>query len=94
MSELPRRRGASALFGGSPLSVLIKLLIVSFVVGIVLNALDINPNDVILWVEQRLIDLSSLSLNTLEDAGGILLLGAVVVVPIWLILRVVRMLGR
>lgn len=95
MSELDRRRSAAdRVLGGSPLSVALRLLVMSFVVGLVLHVLNIDPTDIVVWVEARIRALSGLSFDALEEAFRILLLGAVIVVPIWLLMRVVRLIGR
>lgn len=95
MSELDRRKtGLERVLGGSPLGVLVRLLIMSFVVGLVLTVLDVNPNDIIIWIENRLRYLTSFGFETFEEVGAIMLLGAVVVVPIWLALRILRLIGR
>lgn len=95
MSELERRRPAvERVLGGSPLGVLVRLAITSLVVGVILRAAGVQVPDLVRWVEARIEDLSNLGLGTLEQVGQILVLGAVVVVPIWLILRVIRMMTR
>jgi len=95
MSELDRRRPAvERVLGGSPMGVLIRLVITSLVVGIILRASGVGIADLVRWIEARIEDLSNLGLGTLEQVGQVLLLGAVVVVPIWLLLRVIRMMSR
>jgi hypothetical protein len=95
MSEIDRRRTmAERVLGGSPSGVFVRLLITSFIVGIILRVLDVRPGDLVRWVEARIADISSMGLETVEQAVGILFLGAVVVVPIWLLVRVVRLLMR
>jgi hypothetical protein len=71
--------------GGSPLGVILRLVLISIAVGVVMKALDITPYNLL----QRLDDL----LKRLYDFGlqwalEPLLLGALVVVPVWLITRV------
>ncbi|MEM8552508.1 MAG: DUF6460 domain-containing protein [Pseudomonadota bacterium] len=95
MSEIEKRRGsAERVLGGSPLGVLIRLVILSFVVGLILRALDLNPADIIVWVEERIRALSNMGFETFQEVGAILVLGAVVVLPVWLLLRVFRLIGR
>ncbi len=95
MSEFERRGTVmERVLGGSPLGVLIRLVVMSFVVGLVLTVLDVNPNDIIVWIENRLRFLTSFGFETFEEIGAIMLLGAVVVVPIWLALRVLKLIGR
>lgn len=95
MSELEQRKSAmERVLGGTPLGVFIRLVVMSFVVGLILTVLDVHPNDIILWIENRLRFFTSFGFETFQEAGAILLLGAVVVVPIWVALRVLRLIGR
>lgn len=79
----------NTLFGGNPVAVLLRLIALSIVVGIVMSALDITPKDLI-WrlriLVQRVYDLGFGAFNTVFQY---FLLGAVVVVPIWLITRLI-----
>ncbi len=82
------------VLGGTPAGVFVRLLVMSFVVGLILNALDVDPRDILVWIEDRVRDFSTLGLGSLERAFSILVLGAVVVVPVWLIFRALRLIGR
>lgn len=95
MSQVERHDDATErVLGGSPVGVVVRLLILSFVVGVILSVLDINPNDVINWVDERFRAITSLGFDSVEEAGRILLAGAVIVVPVWLFVRVLRIIGR
>jgi Family of unknown function (DUF6460) len=83
--QLPPRGGAGTI---------IRLVLLSIVVGIVLSALNIRPRDLIYHV-QRFVDfIYSLGFGAIESAAQYFLLGAVVVVPIWLVSRLISGLGR
>ncbi|XWN32156.1 MAG: DUF6460 domain-containing protein [Devosia sp.] len=95
MNDIGRRgTGVERVLGGSPLGVVVRLVILSFVVGVILTVLDVNAGDVIRWFEDRLRYLSNLGLGTVEEVFSILLLGAVIVVPIWLLMRVFKLIGK
>ena len=95
MDEIGKRRSTVArLLGGSPGGVVLRLMITSLIVGIILRAGGVDFNDLVLWVEARIRDLSELSLGTVRQIGEILLLGALVVVPVWLVLRLIKVLTR
>lgn len=94
MSDTRVKGRLEYVLGGTPLGVVIRLLVMSFVVGLVLTVLDVNPNDIILWIEDRLRFLTSFGFETFEEAGAIILLGAVVVIPVWVVLRILRLIGR
>jgi hypothetical protein len=73
--------------GGSPMTVLLRLIVVSFVVGIVLETFGFDPvglfNDALRAVKH----IVEFGLTDVRQIGRILLTGATVVVPVWLILR-------
>lgn len=95
MSEIDRRPSAmEQILGGSPLGVLVRLLVMSFVVGVIMTVLDLNPQDLVTWLEARLAYFSNLSFDTFEHVLNILVLGAFVVVPVWLILRVLKIIAK
>lgn len=81
-------------FGGNPALVLSRLVILSLIVGVVLAALGFSPYDII----QNLRDLAQriydMGFAAIEKGFRYFLLGAVIVFPVWLVMRVIRMLGR
>jgi hypothetical protein len=80
-------------FGGSPLGVLVRLAALSFVVGIVLSALGVSPYDIV----NGLIDLARrvyyMGFSSVEWIVRYFLLGAVIVFPLWLLSRLLKV-GR
>lgn len=82
--------GVTRFLGGPPLRVLAQLIVLSLVVGIVLSALGVSPFDIIEGF-RRLIDrVWFAGFDTIVWAWRYFLLGAVIVVPVWLIMRIVR----
>ena len=79
--------------GGSPGRIAIQLIAMSFVVGIVLSVLGVSPYDIVAGIERLVRRVYNMGFDTVEWVFRYFLLGAVVVVPIWLIMRVLRM-GR
>jgi len=73
--------------GGSPLAVLARLVILSIVVGIVLAALGLQPFDVINGVKRLFNSLYEMGFDAVEKAFGYLLTGAIIVVPLWFVIR-------
>ena len=95
MNQIHRRQpNTERLLGGTPLGVAVRLLITCFIVGLILTVLNVTPADILAWLSERARALSNLGFSTFREVAPILLLGAVVVIPIWLIVRVVRLLGR
>lgn len=79
--------------GGSPLGVVLRLALISIVVGIVMSALGISPQNFVYRVRQLIQRIYDLGFDSIEWLLQYLMLGALVVVPIWLISRLFS-LGR
>lgn len=81
-------------FGGNPALVLTRLAILSLIVGVVLAALGFSPYDII----QNLHDLAQriydMGFAAIEKGFRYFLLGAVIVFPIWLLMRAFKLFGR
>ena len=77
--------------GGSPLGVLVRLILVSILVGVILSALGLDPFDIIKSVERLIRSIWNMGFDAIRWLWRYLLLGAAVVVPVWLILRLTRM---
>jgi hypothetical protein len=77
-------------FGGSPLAVIAKLALVSILVGVVLSALGLDPLNIVRSVERLITHVWNMGFDAVRWLWRYLLLGAVIVVPIWLIMRLVN----
>ncbi len=66
---------------------IIKLLIISFVVGIIMSALNFTPWDVWYGIRDFFVSIYNLGFDALGKIGKYFLLGAGIVVPVFLILR-------
>lgn len=77
-------------FGDSVAGTLIRLVLLSIVVGIIFSALGINPGNIIEKLQLLVQRLTTLGFDTVKWAVGYFLLGAVVVFPIWFIVRLMR----
>ena len=76
--------------GGSPLAVLAKLVLLSIVIGVVLSALGLDPWNIVTSVQRLIRDIWNMGFDAVRWLWQYFLLGAVLVIPIWLILRLVR----
>jgi len=81
------------LFGGNPIIVLLRLVAISVVVGVVMATLGIHPADLFYHIERLARRIYDLGFGTFEWAVRYFLIGAVVVVPIWLIARILGFAG-
>lgn len=75
-------------FGGSPAWVLVRLIVLSVVVGVILAALGLDPMNIFTSLERLVRNLFSFGFDAVERLWRYFLLGAVIVVPLWLIMRV------
>lgn len=80
--------------GGSVLGVTIRLVLLSIVVGVVLSALGITPDNFFYQINVLLRRIYDLGFGAIESVAQYLILGAMVVVPVWLIARLVKTMGR
>ena len=78
------------IFGGSPLAVLGRLVLVSILVGVVLSALGLDPFDIVRSIQRLIRSIWDMGFDAIRWLWRYLLLGAVVVIPIWLLMRLVN----
>ena len=77
----------SRFLGGSPGSVLAKLIFLSLLVGAFMAFLDITPLGLIEGLVNWISSVLDLSLETVKEVGLWIVYGAVIVVPLWLLSR-------
>lgn len=82
--------GVTRFFGGSPLRVVLQLVVLSLVVGVVLSALGVSPFDIVNGLQRLVMRVWNAGFDTLVWAWRYFLLGAVIVFPVWLIMRLLR----
>jgi hypothetical protein len=82
--------GASRFFGGSPLAVLAKLILISILVGVVLSAIGLDPLNIFYSLRQLVRGIWNMGFDAIRWMWGYFLLGAVIVIPIWLVMRLVN----
>jgi hypothetical protein len=73
---------------------LLKLFILSLIVGIVLSVFNIDPEKLLGSIGGTVESIFNVLVDALEWAVPFVLIGAVVVIPIWLILAALRMARR
>jgi Family of unknown function (DUF6460) len=77
-------------FGGSPLAVIGRLILVSILVGVVLAAVGLDPWNILRSVERLVRAIWDMGFEAVWWLWRYFLLGAVIVVPIWLLIRLIR----
>lgn len=78
----------SRFMGGSPVWVLLRLIALSVVIGVILSALGLDPLNILQSLERLVRSLFNFSFDAIERVWRYFLLGAVIVIPLWLIMRV------
>lgn len=78
------------IFGGSPAGVLVRLVLLSIVVGFILHAANIDPEDIFHSMEELIQRVWHMGLAPIRWLWRYFLIGAVIVIPIWLLVRLTR----
>ena len=79
--------GLSRFLGGSPLSVAFRLILLSILVGVVLAAIGFDPWNIVNSIRLLFQRIWDLGFDAINGLWRYFLLGAVIVIPVWLISR-------
>jgi Family of unknown function (DUF6460) len=92
VKELPAapRDNLSRFLGGTPMSVAVRLILLSILVGVVLSAVGFDPWNIIESIRRLFLSIWNLGFDAINWVWRYFLLGAVIVVPIWLITRIMN----
>ena len=85
-----REDGLSRFLGGSPGMVLLRLVLLSTLVGVVLSAIGFDPWNIVYSIRLLFLRIWDLGFDAINGLWRYFLLGAVIVIPIWLIARLVN----
>ncbi len=86
--ELPARDDQFSRFlGGSPLAVVLRLILMSVLVGIVLAAIGLDPWNIVESLRRLANWIWNLGFDAINSLWRYFILGAVIVVPLWLLSR-------
>jgi Family of unknown function (DUF6460) len=77
-------------FGGPPLSVAVRIILLSILVGVILSAIGLDPRDIWRSVEQLVRSVWNMGWDAVVWVWRYFLLGAVIVVPIWIVVRLLK----
>jgi hypothetical protein len=80
----------SRFLGGPPLSVLARLILLSVVVGVILSAVGLDPWNILHSIEKLIQDVWDMGFDAVRWLWRYFLLGAALVLPIWLVFRLSR----
>ena len=79
--------GLYRFLGGSPLAVAFRLVLLSILVGVVLAAIGFDPWNIVASIRRLFNWIYDLGFDAINGLWRYFLLGAVIVIPIWLISR-------
>jgi len=80
----------SRFLGGPPLAVLGRLVLLSIVVGVILSAVGLDPWNIVQSIERLIRKVWDMGFDAIRWLWQYFLLGAALVVPIWLLVRLTR----
>ena len=80
--------------GDTPFRVFVRLLVLSFIVGLVLSVIGLHPLEIFNWLERLVTRIYEMGFDALREALRYLLLGALVVVPVFLVMRLIKLGNR
>jgi hypothetical protein len=77
-------------FGGSPLMVLVRLVLLSILVGVILSVLGFDPWNIIPSLQRFVLGIWEMGFDAVRWIWRYFLLGAIIVIPVWLVVRLIR----
>jgi uncharacterized protein DUF6460 len=77
-------------FGGPPLSVAVRLVLLSILVGVILSALGLDPLNIWRSLQNLLRQIWEMGFDAIWWLWRYFVLGAVLVLPIWLVVRLAK----
>lgn len=69
------------------LSIILKLLIASLLVGLALDFFEISPTDIIHDIPETVVNIFNTAVELFTWSGKYILLGAIIVVPLWILMN-------
>jgi hypothetical protein len=82
--------GLNRLLGDTPGRTIVKLVILCVVVGFVMSTFGLYPMDILNWVRRSFLDLWRNGFAALGRVGDYLILGAAIVIPVFIVLRIMN----
>jgi len=90
MAEEYANQYVHRFFGGSPLAVVGRLILLSILVGVILAAIGLDPWNIIDSVRRLIQNIWNMGFDAVRWLWQYFLLGAVIVLPIWYLVRLVK----
>jgi hypothetical protein len=80
----------SRFLGGPPLSVAVRLVLLSVLVGVILSVVGFDPWNIVQSVQDLVRWIWDMGFDAVRWVWRYFLLGAVLVIPIWVIMRLAK----
>lgn len=87
MTERERPSKLERLMGDRPSAVIVRLVLISLVVGFLMSVFGLNPQSLLNAAIDLVRDAFRDSTGLLRSVAGYVLAGAAIVVPIWVVMR-------
>jgi hypothetical protein len=87
---MPENDAMTRFIGGSPLAVAARLVLLSILVGVILAALGLDPRDILRSIQELVTRVWNMGFDAVRWLWRYFLLGAVLVIPIWFIMRLLK----
>ena len=83
-------KGVGEFLGGSPVSVAVRLVLLSILVGVILSALGLDPFNIWRSLQNLVRQIWELGFDALWWLWRYFMLGAVLVILIWILVRLAK----
>jgi hypothetical protein len=90
VEKIMSNNAVDRFFGGSPIWVIVRLMLLSIVIGVMLSAFGFDPWNLIPSIERLIRRIVNLGWDAFDSIWRYFVLGAILVFPIWLVVRVAR----
>ncbi|WP_404406274.1 DUF6460 domain-containing protein [Pelagibacterium halotolerans] len=85
------QNGLTALLGDTPGRVVVRLVLLSLFVGFLMALFGVSPQDLLRGAERMVSGLFDDGFASVRQIAGYILTGAIIVVPIWIVARLLAM---
>ncbi|MGL4728844.1 MAG: DUF6460 domain-containing protein [Bosea sp. (in: a-proteobacteria)] len=86
----PAKPALAGFLGGSPGSVILKLIFASLIVGALMALLGLSPRAVVDGMLRLVRSIWDMGFDALHEVSGWLIAGAMIVVPLWFVMRLIN----
>jgi Family of unknown function (DUF6460) len=80
--------GVNRFLGDTPARIIVKLVLISLVVGVVMSAFHWTPYDILWGIRDFFLRLWNMGFSAVARFADYLILGAAVVIPAFILLRI------